>query len=59
MNTFYKALLTTVAMSVPGAIVIALLVAVGVPQWFAMVVCVGLVVATGLYVLRNGEGWDP
>ena len=46
-------------MSVPGAIVIALLVAVGVPQWFAMVVCVGLVVATGLYVLRNGEGWDP
>ena len=46
-------------MGVVGGAVAALLTIAGMPQWLATAVCVSLVVAAVLYVLRNGEGWDP
>lgn len=59
LNIFTKALLVAVGMGVVGGAVAAMLVATGVPQWLATAVGVSLVVAAVLYVLRNGEGWDP
>jgi len=59
LNTFNKALLVAVGMGVVGGAVAALLTIAGMPQWLATAVCVSLVVAAVLYVLRNGEGWDP